>query len=231
MTPAGEREPPFATRPPAERAFYSAMAALLVVIVAAGFMRTFFARGLTPAGPLPFGVVVHGLFGTLWVLLFAAQAGLAAARRIAWHRRLGWLATVVAAGFVASGVAVVAALERSHGAEPFAWRAPHVFTNGAPLAAFALLVAAAVWQRAQAARHKRLMLLAAVVLLPPALGRLFGPLGLSQLNLAAYAAFAFANAGYDWLVYRRPHVVSLLGAAALVAIDVVTIAWLAAVDS
>jgi hypothetical protein len=130
--------------------------------------------------------------------------------------------------FVVSGALVTAALERSHGTEPLTWRAPHVFTNGAPLTLFALLVAGGVWQRGRAVRHKRLMLLAAVVLSPPAIGRLFGQLGLAELGLVAYAALAFANAAYDWLAHGRPHAISLLGAAALVAIDAVTTAWLAA---
>jgi uncharacterized membrane protein len=180
---------------------------------------------------LPAAALFHGLAGTAWVLLFAAQTALVATRRVAWHRRLGWLAAAVSVLFVASGVVVVVALEQSHGAEPAAWRAPHVFTNGAPLTAFVLLVAAGVCQRGRAARHKRLMLLAAVVLLPPALGRLLGRLDIAELNLAAYAALAFANALYDFAAYGRPHPIALLGAAALVGIDVATTIWLAAVGS
>ena len=110
-------------------------------------------------------------------------------------------------------------------------RAPHLFANGAPLTLFALLVAAGIAQRSRSARHKRLMLLAAVVLAPPAIGRLFDQLGLAELNLAAYAALAFANAGYDWLAHGRPHAISLLGGAVLVATDAVTTVWLAAVGS
>lgn len=215
-----------------DRAFYCAMALLLAVLVAIGFMPTFFARSASAGlGPLPAAALVHGVAGTAWVFLFAAQTALVAVRRTAWHRRLGWVVAGVSALFVASGAAVIIALEQSHGAEPAAWRAPHVFTNGAPLTAFALLVAAGVWQRVHAARHKRLMLLAAVVLLPPALGRLFGRLDFAELNLAAYAGLAFANAIYDFTVYGRPHSVSLLGAAALVGIDVATTTWLAAVGS
>jgi MFS family permease len=221
----------FAAAAPFEHAFYVGMALALVVLVAAGFAPTFFARSLTEAGPLPLLIVLHGVFGTAWVLLFAAQTSLVAARRIAWHRRLGWVAAAVAIAFVASGVVVIAALERSHGEEALAWRAPHVFTNGAPLCAFALLVLAGVWQRASAARHKRLMLLAAVVLLPPAIGRLFATIGIAELNLAAYAGFAFANALYDWRAHGRAHAVSLLGGATLVAIDAATMTWLASVGS
>ena len=138
---------------------------------------------------------------------------------------------VVSAVFVVSGVLVIAALERSHGAEPPAWRVSHLFANGAPLTLFALLVAAGLSQRARAARHKRLMLLAAVVLSPPAIGRLFGQLGLTELNLVAYAALAFADAAYDRLAHGRAHAVSLLGAATLVGVDAAVTAWLAAVDS
>ena len=208
------------------------MALLLAAVVAVGFTPTFFARSASvELGPLPFAVLVHGVLGTSWVLLFAVQAPLVAAARVAWHRRVGCVAAAAAVAFVASGAVVIVALEQSHGAEPPGWRAAHLFTNAAPLAAFVLLVAAGVWQRGHATRHKRLMLLAAVVLLPPALGRLFGRLDLAELNLAAYAGFAFANALYDRAVYGRPHPIALVGAAALVAIDVVTTMWLSAVGS
>jgi len=228
---------PVASQPPStasarfEHAFYGGAALALLALVAAGFAPTFFVRDSAILGPLSSAVLVHGIAGTTWLLLFASQIALVATRRVSWHRRLGLVAAAVAAVFVMSGVFVIANLEQSHGSEPLTWRAPHLFTNGAPLAAFALLVAAGVWQRAAAARHKRLMLLAAVVLAPPAIGRLFAELGVTELNFVAYAALAFASAAFDWLAYGRPHAISLLGGAALVAIDAVTTVWLAAVGS
>jgi len=231
VTPHGERGSAFAARKPLDDVFYPAMAAILAAAVAAGFAPTFFARDVALVGPLPLPALVHGVFGTAWVLAFAAQTVLVASGRTAWHRRFGWAAALLAVAFFASGIVVMVNLEQSHGAEPLTWRAPHVFTNLAPLAAFAAFMAAGVLRRASAAEHKRLMLLAAVVLLPPAIGRLFAVLDLTELNLAVYAAFAFANAIFDWLVYRRPHAVSLLGATALVAIDLATTTWLAAVGS
>lgn len=221
--------PPTAAR--ADRVFYPAMALVLAVLAAAGFRPTFFVRDSAVLGPLSLPALVHGVAGTAWLLLFVVQTALVAARRIAWHRWLGWLGAAATVAFVASGVLVIAALERSHGAEPLAWRAPHLFTNLAPLTAFAVFAAAGVSQRANPARHKRLMLLAAVVLAPPALGRLFERLDLTELNLLAYGGIAFASAFYDFVVYRRVHAISLYGAAALVAIDVATTTWLAAVGS
>lgn len=216
----------------ADRAFFMTMAFVAVVLSALGFAPTFYTRPWQAgAPPLSLAVLVHGVVGTLWLATFLAQTVLIAAARPAWHRWLGVSAGVATGVFVASGFVVIAAFERAHGPEPGNVLAAHLFTNVAPLTAFGVLVAAGLWQRAVAARHKRLMLLAAVVLLPPAIGRLFGALEWTRFNLAAYAALAFAGALYDLATRGRPHAVSLGGAAALVAIDVVTTAWLAAVGS
>lgn len=216
--------------PRTDRWFFTAMALALCVLAAAGFAPTFYLRP-AEAAPLAPVVGVHGALGTLWVLAFAAQNLLVVAGRLGLHRRLGVACGALAAAFVATGVVVVVAFERAHGPEPGAVLAAHVFTNAAPLAAFAAFVAAGLWQRRVADRHKRLMLLAAVVLLPPAIGRLFGYLDLARFNLLAYASLAFANAAYDLAIRGRPHAVALTGAAALVAIDVATSVWLAAVGS
>ena len=217
---------------PRDRAFYFSMALVLVALAAAGFAPTFYARGsLSGLPPLPLAVALHGVAGTAWVVLFAIQSALIATRRVVWHRRLGVLGAGLAIAFVASGIAVIAGLERAHVGESRGTFAAHLFTNVGPLTAFALFVAAALWQRSVAASHKRLMLMAAIVLTPPAIGRLFGYLDLARLNLLAYAALAFANAVYDTWARGRPHTVSLVGAAALVAIDVTTTLWLAAVGS
>jgi hypothetical protein len=132
---------------------------------------------------------------------------------------------------VLTGIAVTVRLEHSHVGESARVLAAHVWTNAAPLAAFAALIAAGILQRNVPVRHKRLMLLAAVVLLPPATGRLLGPLDLAWLNLPLYVGAAGANAVYDIVTRGRPHAVSVYPALALVAIDVTTTQWLAAVGS
>jgi hypothetical protein len=75
------------------------------------------------------------------------------------------------------------------------------------------------------------MLLAAIALLPPGTGRLFGHLGLSFLNLPVYYGVMCVNAVYDAIVYRRVHPVSWIGALALAAIEISTDEWLAAIGS
>ncbi len=217
---------------PQDRKFYPAMAAVLTVLVLAGFTPSFYARAWSSAAlPLATPILLHGIAGTLFVAVFATQSWLIAAGRERLHRKLGVAGAVLAALFVASGIGVTINLERGHSFDSARVLAAHVWTNAAPLAAFAVLVAAALWQRRIAERHKRLMLLAAVVLLPPATGRLFGPLELAWLNLPIYVCATAANAVYDVVTRGRPHALSLWPALALVAIDVTTTRWLAAVGS
>ena len=55
--------------------FYPAMATMLAALVVAGFTPTFYARGWSDAAPLVRTVLVHGVAGTDWVLVFATQSG------------------------------------------------------------------------------------------------------------------------------------------------------------
>ncbi len=220
------------TPPPRDRWFFAGMATLLAVVIGAGFTPTFFARGaFFDVPPLARAALLHGMAGTAWLTLFVAQAWLVFANRRDWHRRLGVAGVVLAPLFVVSGIGVIAGVERTHVYDSAMTLAAHVYANGAPVAAFGTLAIAGLWQRRVAARHKRLMLLAAIALLPPGTGRLFGYLGLSSLNVPVYLGVLFMNAIYDVWRWRRPHPIALFGAAALAAIELTTDWWLAAIGS
>jgi hypothetical protein len=217
---------------PHDRWFYSGMATLLTCVIFAGFVPTFFARGaFYDLPPLPTLALLHGVAGTLWLVLFVAQAWLVTADRRGWHRRLGPLGAVLAALFVLGAAGVITNVERSHLYDSAGTLAAHAYANGAPSVAFGVLVAAGIWQRRVVARHKRFMLLAAIALLPPGTGRLFGQLGISFLNVPVYFCVLFFNTLYDALVYRRVHRVSWIGGAALAAIEISTDQWLEAIGS
>jgi len=208
------------------------MATLLAGVIFAGFAPTFFARGaFFDLPPLPTLALLHGVVGTLWLVLFVAQAWLVTADRRDWHRRLGVLGGVLAALFVLGAAGVITNLELGHVYDSAGALAAHVFANGAPTVAFGLLVAAGIAQRRAAARHKRLMLFAAITLLPPGTGRLFGYLGLSSLNVPVYLCVLFCSALYDLFVYRRVHPVSWVSGLALAAIEIGTDLWLEAIGS
>ena len=203
-----------------DHTFYNVMAVVLALLIVAGFAPTFYARGLLfDLPPLSATVHAHGTVFTVWVVLSVVQPVLIAVHRPRWHRWLGYGLAAAATAMVALGGAAIAGLERTHAGEPGRVLAVHLFTNVAPLLEFGGFVAAGVWFRGTAAVHKRCMLLATVVLLPAATGRLFGYLDIASWNSPVYAAFAFANALYDWRTRGRPHPVALWGAALMVAVD------------
>jgi len=217
---------------PHDRWFYSGMATLLAGVIFAGFVPTFFARGaFSDLPPLSGLALLHGVAGTLWLVLFVGQAWLVTADRRDWHRALGVLGGALAALFVLSAGGVITNVERSHLYDTVGTLAAHVFANGAPTAAFGALVAAGIAQRRVAAPHKRFMLLAAIALLPPGTGRLFGHLGISFLNVPVYLGVLFFNVLYDACVHRRVHPVAWIGGVALAAIEISTDEWLAAIGS
>jgi hypothetical protein len=225
LPPAGRDAAPSARA--GDRVFFTIVSTAIAASVFAGFAPTFYladaaARELAPAARL------HGLAGTAWVALLVVQPALSALRRVKWHRTVGRAAPYVAAAFVTSGAFVIAGVERSHGAEPLGVFAAHLFANGAPLAAYACYVALGYRLRNRdAASHKRWLLLASIVLLPAALGRLFDRLDLAAWTVPVYLACTLLNAGYDRLAYGRAHRVALSGAAVLIAIELTTDGWLA----
>jgi hypothetical protein len=214
-----------------DRHFFVGCASVIALVVVAGFAPTFFARGwFGEPRPLSSLVVVHGALGSSWLAAFVAQS-LLASRRLDWHVRIGVFGVALAAAFVATGAFVVRALEGAHSFDTPRVLAAHVFTNVAPLAAFGVLVACGIWQRHASARHKRLMLLAAVVLVPPGVGRLLAQFGFESLGFPIYVCFAFAPVLYDAVRRVAPDPAVAAAAIALVAIDVTTTTWLTAVGS
>jgi hypothetical protein len=148
-----------------ERVFFAAMALVMIVTVFVGFAPTYYvtrsaARPLTPL------LHAHGAMATAWMLLFLAQTALVAARRVDIHRRLGLAGAAIA---IALTIFTTAASIVSRGFTPRL-----TFSAGAVLM-FGVYVAAGFVKRREPAAHKRLMLLATIALLPPALARMDVP--------------------------------------------------------
>lgn len=201
----------------AERRFFTGMAVAIVITAVAGFARTYFLRPVLPAPAVaPYGLTplihLHAVLFTGWVLLFLAQARLVAARRIDLHRKLGLAAAVVAVLMVGVGtlVAVQGALR---GVAPFGMD-PRRFMI-VPLFAvvlFAVFAAAGLRARRDPQSHKRLMLLATIAILPPAIARWVLLLGLGPPVVFAVATlFLVPLVVWDLKTRGRLHPVTLWG--------------------
>lgn len=202
---------------PSPRRFYLAVAVAAAVIVFAGFAPSFYLRP-PEAGPLKPLLAVHGAVFSLWLLVFLAQTALVPARKVKWHRTLGWAGLGLAAIMVVLGV--MAALDSLRAGSPVPGLDPRVFAMlpFGDIAVFAGLVGWAAAMRRRSEWHKRLMVMATISLLTPAIARLLIPVGGGAPMFLLLTALAVAAViAFDWIAHRRPHP-AYLWAGALVAL-------------
>jgi hypothetical protein len=193
-----------AAAPTGREFFFPAMALVMAGIVFAGFAPTFYLGGALGGPTLTPLATAHGVIFSLWVLLFVAQPALVRRGRVDAHRVLGAAGGALAAGMVLIGVATaLVAAARGHapgGGDP---RSFLIYPLGG-ICAFATTVAAAIHFRQAPDIHKRLMLIANISLLDPAIARFpfsflaahpLVPFGLACLVAAALAIYDFAVIG------------------------------------
>jgi hypothetical protein len=194
-------------------------------------------KGVFGSARLNVTVHIHALIMSAWCLVFIAQTWLVAARRVVWHRRLGVVAALLAVLLIAMGagltLAGVAREGRIHTIGKFHYLLGINLVN---LLLFGGLIGAALALRHRPAVHKRLMLLAAVTLLAPAVARL--ALLFTHRPLAQFLAFYAAVAAcilFDTVRHRRLHPVLawaallVIGAFHLTFLAVQSRAWMALV--
>jgi len=203
-----------------DRRLYIWLAILMPIIVLLGFARTYYLKGFfeTPAIP---GLLVHlhGAVMTSWVILFVVQVWLVSSRRIRVHQRLGKIGAVLALLVFILGVSTgIAGAARGATQGPPALQ--FLIIPLGDMVMFAILVGSALHFRRKMDIHKRLMLLAAVNILTPAIARIplsfivnGGPLaffGLTDLILVACVVV-------DTIKHRKLHPVFLWGTVLIIA--------------
>lgn len=202
-------------RKTAERRLYLGAAILAVLVVAAGFARTYYLKAAFGTPELSALKHAHGLVMTTWFALFLVQVSLVAAGRTDVHRRLGAAGIVVAILVVIVGTMTALAAARSGVSPPGA--PPALIFLVIPLgdmAIFALLFSAAIAYRQRPDIHKRLMLLASLSMLTAAIARI--PLDfLAAGGLPAFFIttdlLILACVAYDTVRNRRLHPAFLAG--------------------
>jgi hypothetical protein len=159
--------------------YFQGVSIVLLIIVLTGFSRTFFLRSLFPVPPLAPHVYVHGALMTAWLLLLVVQTSLVAAHRTDLHRRLGVFGAVLALAVAAVALRTALGLPAHFkvdsapngvamtpsGMIQIAWG------NFATITLFCVFVATAVAMRQRPEAHKRLLLLASIAMVSPAIGR------------------------------------------------------------
>jgi hypothetical protein len=212
------------------RQYFRGMAGLLLGIVLVGFAPTFHLKAFFGTPALPLYLHVHGVLLFAWYVLFLTQSALVASGRTYVHRRLGLTSiglvmALVPLTVVTSLRAIARLSALSQDAAAVIERGIFAVTgNFVLIGLFLAYFTLAICLRRRPDSHKRLMLLASLSLVAPAVDRLgrvvfaiepvsspFIPVVMVSLLLSLIV--------HDVFVRRRPHVVSVCGVVAfLVAI-------------
>ena len=202
-----------------ERPLYTYAAWLALLVVFAGFARTYYLKLAFDPAPLTLLVHAHGLVMSGWFVLFAVQTLLVERRRVDLHRRLGVLGAMLAVAVLVVGIATAIAAARLGRAPP--GPPPEIFL-AVPLGdmlLFAVFVGTGLAFRRRPAVHKRMLLLSCVSMPPPGLARIPHP-GWSELGLPAYfiatSVIVLGCVAWDTARNRRLHPALGWGAALVI---------------
>ena len=183
--------------------FFLAISLLQLLVVFLGFAPTFYLDPLfvtrTDEHPMPAYLIVHAVLLTAWYAGLVVQSGLIVRRRLDLHKTLGFIGVAVAIGVVLTGIAAtLLAIPRAVelGYPPRPRIDILVTTNTMNLLVFVALVSVAVYKRANPQTHKRLLLIASLAIIGPAVGpdRMFG------FFLQSFMPFTLPIALFFWLV-------------------------------
>jgi hypothetical protein len=216
--------------------FYVCMAGVFVLIAFGGFIPTYWAKMLTGSfsgAPIHH---IHGAFFFTWTLFFFIQTALVANGRVTDHRAWGLagisLATAMAFTVVLLSIHSMKAAELINMGDQ-ARRFSIVALSA--LVLFATFFTLAIIKSRRAEVHKRLMLLAMIPLMQAAMARVFMTFFAPPAVVGPPPVFVALPPGifvdllivaaivYDWRTRGRPHPVYLIGAPAILAVQILCI--------
>jgi hypothetical protein len=207
--------------------FFLGMAVAAAVSVFLGFARTYYLKTIFPLRSFPLLFHIHGALFTAWMIVLVLQVSLVASRRIALHRRVGWIGLSLVVPMLVTGF--LAAIAAARGQAPLGaavrageltWVNPGIppvemlFGNLVAMLLFGVFAGAGLAWRRRPEAHKRFMALATIVLLPAAIGRaaitflgVFHPV----LLVGTTGLFVLAMVMHDRRSRRRVDPVTLWG--------------------
>jgi hypothetical protein len=201
-----------------DKVFFGCMVVLLLLIVFVGFARSYYLAGVFRA-PLPAPILhIHGALNTSWMLLLVVQAFLVSAKKIKWHMTLGIAGFSLAVVMVGVGFVVSANQLHRYAHDP---RFDVLSFETIPFleqVSFAVLAGAAFALRKKAAAHKRLILLATIVMMAAAFSR-FPVQVVDNEKFAVYGIYLLLGliVLYDLWSLHRVHGATVFGALLIIA--------------
>jgi hypothetical protein len=201
----------------ADHIFFTTTAFVMLLIVVVGFSHTYFSKGAVFAHLPSLLVHLHGVVFTSWILLFVVQTSLISASNYRLHRKLGVLGGVLAVLMVILGTLVpFGTLRRGAHLPSFFTPASFLWGNVLGIWLTGAMIGVAIWQRRDSPLHKRLMFIANVTLMGPALSRmlLFYPIAGRHPFVVMVVIPATLLVGLlvlDLYTWRKPLLVTIFG--------------------
>jgi hypothetical protein len=199
-----------------DKYFYFCMSLVFASIVVWGFSHTVNQNLFHPAVPRPLILWFHASAFSGWVLFFIFQTALVRTHNVKWHRFFGWFGATLGTVMVPLGVTTAVVMARfdtyrlhEPGGDAF------LIVPFYDMAAFAVLLALAIFWRKKPELHRRLIFIATCGLLDAAFGRsdyIFN----HGYFYACLDAVILLGVGRDLLVSRRVHKVYLVAMPALI---------------
>jgi hypothetical protein len=218
------RRPKASTIKHADDLFFTIMSVLMLAIVFLGFASSYFLRGAVfshLATPL---VHLHGAVFSSWIILFVVQSSLVSTGNVRLHRKLGIAGAVIAVLMVILGILTpIGTMRRGAPLPPIFTPASFLIGNILGILFFGVYVAIAIWKRNNSVVHKRLMLIANMMLIEPALSRMAFPVmphprmtfPWMTHNPFLIGAIPLAIIGmlflFDLVTHRKPLAVTVIG--------------------
>ena len=187
-------------------------------------------KGRAPFPPLI--VHIHAVVFMGWLVLFTTQVWLIRARRPDIHRKLGLVAVALVPVMVVLGVATALVSRRLRFEAGVTEMLAFMIVPLTDMILFPSFAIPGLLWRKDSAAHKRLILLATIMLLPAAFGRWIGPwinihwgdgfLGFAAQSYLGPDVMIAAAMAYDRLTRGRVHPVYLLAAPWILAVQAIT---------
>lgn len=159
-----------------DRSFYVGMSVAMLLTVFIGFAPTLYLRPATNMAALTPLLELHGAVFSAWMLLFFVQTALVASRHTGVHRKMGLAGIALALAMLVIGVQTAIEAARLGHAPAGIPVLPFLAIPLTTIIVFATTVAAAVYFRRRKEVHKRLMLVATIGILTPAIARMLLPI-------------------------------------------------------
>ncbi|HZZ69217.1 MAG TPA: hypothetical protein VFE18_13675 [Phenylobacterium sp.] len=204
--------PPFPAQHPWDRNFFLGLVALIWLGVLMGFVPQMAQHVAQHQRPYPLAVHVHAAVFVTWLVLLTLQVLFVRTRRIDLHRKLGYGMVALGAVMMIVGPAAVWVVQQQDFGTPKSNPA-FLSVQGIAMISFLVVGGAGVLLRKSSSAHKRLMIIATLVLADAGFSRWLGHpikeafgkgMWQSYLGLSGATALIIVGMGvYDLITRRR----------------------------